>query len=100
MGSRQPDLERAKELMVEAGYPAGIDPKTGEALKITFDSYNTSTDGLIQHPHVSLAWADHAQQGPDSGRLARAVQAEKAVDLARLDAQADRIHGPYFAVEL
>jgi ABC-type transport system substrate-binding protein len=53
---RQPDLERAKALMVEAGYPAGIDPTTGEALKITFDSYNTSTDGLIQHQFYTNAW--------------------------------------------
>ena len=53
---RRSDLERAKALMAEAGYANGIDPKTGEALRITFDSYNTSTDGLIQHQFYTNAW--------------------------------------------
>jgi oligopeptide transport system substrate-binding protein len=53
---RQPDLERAKALMTEAGYRGGVDAKTGEALRITFDSYNTTTDGLIQHQFYTNAW--------------------------------------------
>lgn len=53
---RQPDLERAAALLVEAGYPGGVDPKTGEALRITFDSYNTTTQGLIQHQFYTSAW--------------------------------------------
>jgi ABC-type transport system substrate-binding protein len=37
------DLEKAKELMRLAGYPGGIDPKTGEPLTLTFDlSGNTA----------------------------------------------------------
>ncbi len=31
------DLQKAKELMRLAGYPGGIDPKTGEPLTLTFD---------------------------------------------------------------
>jgi ABC-type transport system substrate-binding protein len=32
------DLERAKRLMAEAGYPDGIDPKTGQPLQLTIDA--------------------------------------------------------------
>lgn len=53
---RTPDLERAKALMVEAGYPGGIDPKTGDALKITLDSANTTTQGMIQLQFFTNAW--------------------------------------------
>jgi ABC-type oligopeptide transport system substrate-binding subunit len=31
------NVERARELMVKAGYPGGIDPKTGRPLELTFD---------------------------------------------------------------
>ncbi|MBY0400218.1 hypothetical protein K2X89_07985 [Myxococcota bacterium] len=53
---RTPDLERAKALMKEAGYPGGIDPKTGDALRITFDSANTTTQGMIQLQFFTNAW--------------------------------------------
>jgi ABC-type transport system substrate-binding protein len=53
---RQPDLERARAILVEAGYAGGIDPATGEALRLTFDSYNTTTAGLIQHQYYTNAW--------------------------------------------
>ena len=35
---RQVDLERANELLVEAGYANGIDAETGAPLKLTFDT--------------------------------------------------------------
>jgi ABC-type transport system substrate-binding protein len=53
---RQPDLERAKRLMAEAGYENGIDPATGEALVLTFDTYNTTTAGLNRVRFFTHAW--------------------------------------------
>ncbi len=37
------DLERAKKLLAEAGFPGGIDPKTGEPLTLTFDQSGNDT---------------------------------------------------------
>ena len=39
---RQPDLTRARQLLAEAGYKNGIDPATGQPLKLTFDTGNTT----------------------------------------------------------
>jgi oligopeptide transport system substrate-binding protein len=53
---REMDFDRAKRLMVEAGYPGGIDPATGEALRLTFDSSDTTTAGLTQVRFYTEAW--------------------------------------------
>jgi len=53
---RTADLARARALLAEAGYPGGIDRKTGDALRLTFNSYNTTTQGLIQHQFYTNAW--------------------------------------------
>jgi len=53
---RQVDLERAKALMAEAGYPGGIDPATGKPLALTFDTADTSAQGLLQYRFFTDAW--------------------------------------------
>jgi ABC-type transport system substrate-binding protein len=41
-------LERAKKLLVQAGYANGVDPKTGNPLKLTFDVPDTSPEGRLR----------------------------------------------------
>jgi oligopeptide transport system substrate-binding protein len=54
---RQPDLERARALLAEAGYPQGIDPGTGKPLELTFDALDPSTARLLQFQFLTAAWA-------------------------------------------
>ena len=42
---RQPDLVKAKKLLAEAGYPDGVDAKTGERLTIYYDNYLITSAG-------------------------------------------------------
>jgi len=53
---REVDLERARTLLRDAGYPGGIDPKTGAPLKLSFDSPDTSAAALLQFQFFVDAW--------------------------------------------
>jgi ABC-type transport system substrate-binding protein len=55
---RQPDLERARQLLAEAGYKNGIDPKTREPLRLTFDTNRTETEALLQWEYFASAWRE------------------------------------------
>ena len=54
------DLERAKKLLAEAGYPDGINPATGEPLTLTFDLNGTT---LTHHQLGELMVSDMAKIG-------------------------------------
>lgn len=55
---RQVSLERARSLLREAGYPGGIDPETDAPLRLTFDSYDTSAQGLLRYRFFVNAWRE------------------------------------------
>lgn len=55
---RQPDLARARALLAEAGYKNGIDPTTGQPLKLSFDTGNTSAQALLQYEFFVSAWRE------------------------------------------
>src|SRR5262249_28018946 len=55
---RQPDLKRARQLLAEAGYKNGIDPKTGQPLKLSFDTGNTAAESLLQYELFVSAWRE------------------------------------------
>ena len=57
-------------------------------------------DRQAKERHAARARPDHAQQGADGGGFARAVEAEKGIDLAAFDAQVDPIHSMDCAVLL
>ncbi len=53
---RQVDLDRARALLVEAGYPDGIDPATGAPLKLTFDAYEVSSQSRPERQYFVDEW--------------------------------------------
>jgi oligopeptide transport system substrate-binding protein len=50
------DLGRAKELLAQAGYAGGIDPKTGRPLRLTFDVPDTSPEGRLRYQFWVNRW--------------------------------------------
>jgi ABC-type transport system substrate-binding protein len=55
---RQPDASRARKLLAEAGYPGGIDPATGQPLRLTFDTQATGAEAYLQWEFFARAWRD------------------------------------------
>jgi ABC-type transport system substrate-binding protein len=53
---RQPDLEKARRLLVDAGYKGGVDPATGQPVKLSFDIGNTTAEALLQYEFLVSAW--------------------------------------------
>lgn len=53
---RRVDLERAATLLREGGYPDGVDPATGRALRLTFDTGDTSARGRLRYQFFVDAW--------------------------------------------
>jgi len=54
---RQPDLARARALLAEAGYRDGIDPATGEPLRLSFDTPDSTTAERLRSEFFLNAWA-------------------------------------------
>jgi len=53
---RRLDLERARALLAEAGYPDGIDPATGRPLRITFDTPDTTVQSKLRFQFLIDGW--------------------------------------------
>jgi ABC-type transport system substrate-binding protein len=51
-----PDLPRARRLLVQAGYPNGIDPATGEPLRLTYDTYARNTQETLKDQFFVNEW--------------------------------------------
>lgn len=53
---RSVDPERAAALMVEAGYPRGVDPATGRPLRLTLDTPDTRARSMLMYTFFIEAW--------------------------------------------
>ncbi len=52
------DVDRARELLREAGYPGGIDPETGKPLRLSFDTPDTSSQARLNFLFFVNAWRE------------------------------------------
>jgi oligopeptide transport system substrate-binding protein len=53
---RSVDLDRARALLVEAGYPRGLDPETGKPLRLQFSTSDTSARGRLRYQFLVDSW--------------------------------------------
>jgi ABC-type transport system substrate-binding protein len=53
---RAVDLDRARRLLAEAGYANGVDPATGRALHLTFDTPDPSVQSRLRYEFLVAAW--------------------------------------------
>jgi oligopeptide transport system substrate-binding protein len=53
---RRYDVARARHLLAEAGYRNGIDPKTGQRLRLSFDTSATTAAASLQFQFLADAW--------------------------------------------
>ena len=53
---RETSLDRARELLVEAGYARGIDPETGRPLRLDFSTSDTSARGRLRYQFFVDSW--------------------------------------------
>ena len=53
---RTVDLQRARDLLREAGYENGIDPDTGKPLRLTFDAGRTTSQDKLRYQYYINAW--------------------------------------------
>jgi oligopeptide transport system substrate-binding protein len=53
---RQYDVERARQILADAGYKNGIDPATGDRLKLSFDTSATTAAASLQFEYLANAW--------------------------------------------
>jgi ABC-type transport system substrate-binding protein len=53
---RQVDVARARALLVEAGYPDGVDPDTGRPLRLSFDTGDASARARLRYQFFVDAW--------------------------------------------
>ncbi len=50
------DLERARQLLAEAGYAGGLDPVTKRPLHLSFDTMDASADGRLRYQFFVNQW--------------------------------------------
>jgi oligopeptide transport system substrate-binding protein len=55
---RQYDLARGRQLLAEAGYQNGINPASGERLKLGFDASATTAEALLQYEFWASSWRE------------------------------------------
>jgi ABC-type transport system substrate-binding protein len=53
---RQYDVEQARQILADAGYKNGIDPATGDRLRLSFDTSATTAAASLQFEYLANAW--------------------------------------------